>query len=270
MLSCGNSRRRGLRVLHRLSIAYVCLAALLALVVGAACETGERRPLTVFAAASLADVLEPLGEQFEAEKNVDLRINFGGSTSLSQVIRRGAPADVFISAGEGPMDHLESARLLVNGSRVDLAGNSLVLVVPADSSADISGPLDLLREDVSRFSTADPQLAPAGVYARQAFESMGLWDDLRPKRLLGSSVRNALMYATFGTADAAVVYASDAQAEDGVSIVWRFPVDSHAPVRYPAAAIEGADNPGDAASFIAFLTSETAQVAFRMHGFTEP
>ena len=78
-------------------------------------------------------MLEPLGEEFEAAKNVDLRFNFGGSTALAQVIRRGAPADVFISAGKGPMDHIESARLLVDGSRVDVAGNSLVLVVPADS-----------------------------------------------------------------------------------------------------------------------------------------
>ena len=259
-----------MRVLNRLPIAFVCLAALLTLLSAAACGNDERRTLTVFAAASLADVLEPLGEQFESERDVDLRISFGGSTSLSQSIRRGAPVDVFISAGDGPMDHLESAQLLVDGSRVDIAGNALVLVVPVDSSAGISGPHDLLRDDVSRFSTADPQFAPAGVYAQQAFERMGLWDDLQPKLLLGSSVRNALVYATSGTADAAVVYATDAQAEESVSVAWRFPADSHAPVRYPAAALNGADNPGDAASFIAFLSSEDALAAFRMHGFTEP
>ena len=256
---------------YRRTIAYVCLAALLALAVAtAACGGDDREPLTVFAAASLADVLGPLGEQFEAEQGVDVRINFGGSTMLAQVVRRGAPVDVFISAGEGPMDHLESAQLLVDGSRTDLAGNSLVLVVPADSDLDISGPLDLLRDDVSRFSTADPRLSPAGVYTRQALQSMGLWDDLRPKRLLGANVRTALMYARFGTADAAVVYASDAQAEDAVSVVWRFPADSHAPVRYPAAALARADNPDGAAKFIAFLRSEEAQAAFRKHGFSAP
>lgn len=246
------------------------LAAALALSAAACTGDDDRATLTVFAAASLADVLQPIGERFESEENVDLRINFGGSTTLAQVIRRGAPADVFISAGEGPMDHLESAQLLVRGSRIDLAGNSLVLVVPADSGADISGPLDLLRDDVSRFSTADPQLAPAGVYTQQAFESMGLWDDLRPKRLLGSSVRNALMYATFGTAAAAVVYASDAHAEETVNVVWRFPAGSHDPVLYPAAAIADAENPEDAKAFLRFLQSEEATAAFWSHGFTLP
>lgn len=246
------------------------LAAALALSASACADGDDTSTLTVFAAASLADVLQPLGDRFAEGHGVDVRFSFGGSTMLAQVIRRGAPVDVFISAGDGPMDHLESAQLLASGSRYDLLGNSLVLAVPVGGEAGIASPEDLLGEGVSRFATADPALAPAGVYSRQALEGMGLWDELRPKRLLGANVRTALMYVTSGTADAAIVYATDAEAAEGVRVVWRFPEGSHAPVLYPAAALVDADNPGGAASFLGFLRSEEALAAFRSHGFIIP
>lgn len=244
----------------------VLLAAALALAVSAAaCD--DRPAVTVFAAASLADALQPLEEQFEDQAGVNLRINYGGSTFLAQVIRRGAPVDVFIAAGAGPMDGLQSEGLLAPGSRFDLVGNSLVLVVPHDGEANILSPEGLLQPDVSRFSMADPALAPAGVYSQEALEGMELWDVLQPKRLLGANVRTALMYITSGTADAGIVYSSDALGVESVRVVWSFPDDSHAPVRYPAAALAGADNPEGAATFLEFLRSEEAQASFRAQGF---
>ena len=246
---------------------FIALAALSIALVGC---PGERQHLTVFAAASLADALQPLVEQFEDREDVDLRVNFAGSTMLAQVIRRGAPVDLFISAGPGPMDILESAGLLAPGSRVDVLSNALALVVPADGKTVVFAPEDLLLEEVSRFSTADPALAPAGVYAQEALERMGLWRELQPKRLLGANVRTALMYATSGTADAAVVYASDALHEDRVRVVWSFPEGSHAPVRYPAAALADAPNPEGASAFLDFLRTEDARQLFRAQGFTTP
>lgn len=243
------------------------LAAALALGVTAVGCGSDRPALTVFAAASLADALKPLEERFEAEAGVDLRINYGGSTFLSQVIRRGAPVDVFIAAGPGPMDLLEDEGLLASGTRFDLVGNSLALAVPVELEDEIAHPEDLLRDDVSRFSMGDPALAPSGVYTREALMGLGLWEGLLPKRLFGASVRTALMYITSGTADAAIVYASDALGVPGVRVVWRFPDDSHAPVRYPAAALAGADNAEGASAFLEFLRTEEAQAPFRAEGF---
>ena len=229
----------------------------------------DRSSLTVFAAASLADALQPLGEQFEAEHNTDVRFSFGGSTTLAQQIVRDAPADVFVSAGRGPMDHVESAQLLASGSRADLLGNALVLVGPAEGVA-IESPEGLLLEDVRRIAMADPALAPAGAYAQEALEGLGLWESLQPKLVYGPDVRTAMQYAASGSVDAAVVYATDAAGVEGVRVLWRFPEGSHKPVRYPSAALADADNPEGAARFLAFLRTEEAQAAFRAHGFTTP
>ncbi|MDE2801689.1 MAG: molybdate ABC transporter substrate-binding protein [Chloroflexota bacterium] len=242
-------------------------AAALALAVAAAGCGSDRPTVTVFAAASLADALRPLEEPFERQTGVDVRFSFGGSTFLAQVIRRGAPVDVFIAAGPGPMDVLEAEGLVAPRTRFDLVGNSLVLAVPVELEDEIAHPEDLLRDNVSRFSMGDPALAPSGVYTREALERLGLWENLLPKRLLGANVRTALMYITSGTADAAIVYSSDALGVPDVRVVWRFPDDSHSPVRYPAAALAGADNPEGAASFLAFLRTEEAQAPFRAEGF---
>lgn len=256
--------RRTLEIRPRLLPAL--LAAALALAAATGCGS-DRPSLTVFAAASLADALRPLEKTFERQAGMDVRFNFGGSTFLAQVIRRGAPVDVFIAAGPGPMDLLDAEGLLAPGTRFDLVGNSLVLAVPVELEDAIAHPEDLLGDDVSRFSMGDPALAPSGVYTREALMGLGLWEDLRPKRLLGANVRTALMYITSGTADAAIVYASDALGVRKVRVVWRFPDDVHARVRYPAAALAAADNPEGAAAFLAFLRTEEAQAPFRAEGF---
>ena len=144
---------------------------------------------------------------------------------------------------------------LAAGSRVDLLGNTLALVGPS-GGVDIAAPEDLLREDVGRIAMADPALAPAGAYTREAMEGLGLWEKLQPKLLYGPDVRTALQYAASGSVDAAVVYATDVVGAEGVRMLWRFPDDSHRPVRYPAAAMADADNFGGAAAFLVFLRTE--------------
>ncbi len=235
-----------------------------------ACGGGDApATLTVFAAASLSDALESVGERFEEEHGTAVRFSFGGSRTLAQQIVRGAPADVFFAAGDGPMDHLASARHVVGESRTDLLGNALVLVGPS-GGVEIGGPEDLLGDRVTRVAMADPALAPAGEYAQGALEELGLWEDLQSKLLYGPDVRTALQYAASGAADAAVVYATDADGAAGVRVLWPFPEGSHPPVVYPVAALEEADNPDGAAAFLAFLSTEEALAVFRSHGFTTP
>ena len=256
---------------RRQFVPHILLAIAMALAVAAtACADEKRPPITVFAAASLADALQPLGDAFTAEHGVEVRFSFGGSTTLAQQLVRGAPADLFISAGALPMDHVESARLLASGSRVDLLGNALALVGPVDGEATIVTPEDLRDDDVRRIAMADPALAPAGVYAREALETLGLWDSIHPKLIYGPDVRTALQYAATGDVDAAIVYASDASNADGIRELWRFSAASHQPVTYPAAVLAESGNRGDAATFLAFLGIEESLAVFRDHGFTTP
>lgn len=229
---------------------------------------GSSKPeVTVFAAASLADVLQPLGERFETEQGIEVKFSFGGSWSLAQQISRGAPADVFLAAGPGPMDTLVDEGLLVPGSRSDLLGNTLVIIAKDPRDAVVFVPTDLLRDDVSRIALGDPALAPAGSYAREALQGMGLWDDLRGKLVYGLNVRTALQYVTSDNADVAIVYATDAVSNDTLRPLWSFPPKSHSPIRYPVAALRDAENPSDSVDFLAFLHSAEASVVFMEHGF---
>ncbi len=230
---------------------------------------GSNNPeVTVFAAASLADVLQPLGEQFELEQGIEVKFSFGGSWSLAQQVSRGAPADVFLAAGPGPMNSLEEEGLIAQGSRSNLLGNTLVIVGADPRDAVIFTPESLLGADVRRIAMGNPALAPAGSYAREALQAMGLWEDLQDKLIYGLNVRTALQYVISGNADVAIVYATDASSDDSLRPLWAFPPESHSPIRYPIATLKHADNPLGAEAFQAFLHSAEAAGVLMEHGFT--
>ena len=242
------------------------LAALVFLLLTASCSN-HRNDLTVFAAASLADVLQPLGKRFESDKGISINYSFSGSWTLSQQVSLGAPADVFISGGPGPMDVLDNKNLLAHGSRSDLLGNMLVIVAKGQHNTAMFSPTDLLQDEVKRIAMGDPSLAPAGTYAREALQTIGLWPDLRDKLVYGLNVRTALEYARSGNADVAVVYATDAASDEQLRLLWTFPTETHSPIRYPIAVIGKSDKPRTAAEFLVFLRSEGASEIFSEHGF---
>ena len=242
------------------------LGALFLLFVTQACSN-HRSNLTVFAAASLADVLQPLGERFELEKGINVNYSFGGSWTLAQQVSLGAPADVFVAGGPGPMDTLDGKNILVNGSRIDLLGNLLVIAAKEQHNPDMFSPTDLLQGKVARIAIGDPSLAPAGTYAREALQTIGLWNDLQDKLVYGLNVRTALQYVKSGNTDVAVVYASDVAADEQLRLLWTFPPETHSPIRYPIAVIGGSDNLSKATEFLAFLQSEGASEIFNEHGF---
>ena len=230
---------------------------------------GSNKPgVTVFAAASLADVLQPLGERFESEQGIEVKFSFGGSWSLAQQVSRGAPGDVFLTAGTGPMDSLEEAGLLALGSRSDLLGNTLVIVGKDHRDAVLFTTANLLGDDVKRISMGDPALAPAGSYAREALQAIGLWDDLLGKLVYGLDVRTALQYVSSGNADVAIVYATDAASDDSLRSLWAFPPENHSPIRYPVATLNDAENPAEAEAFQVFLHSAEVSIVFIEHGFS--
>lgn len=255
-------------MMDQMQRAMLRLVMMLTLVVIISGCGSDKPDVTVFAAASLADVLQPLGERFEAEQGIDVKFSFGGSWSLAQQVTRGAPADVFLAAGPGPMDALDNDGLLTAVSRSDLLGNVLVIVGKDPRDAVISTPTDLLRDDVSRIALGDPSLSPAGRYAREALRGMGLWEQLEGKLVYGLNVRTALQYVSSGNADVAIVYATDAASNDILRVLWVFPPETHSPIRYPIAWLKTADNPSGAEAFLVFLQSEEVSLVFKEHGFT--
>ncbi|UBF28709.1 molybdate ABC transporter substrate-binding protein [Kovacikia minuta CCNUW1] len=224
--------------------------------------------LVVSAADSLTDALKELAPLYrQVRSNVTVRYNFASSGALQQQIENGAPADVFISAAAKQMDALQQKNLLVAGTRRNLLTNRLVLVVPRKTSG-ISNLKSLTDVRVKRIAIGDPRSVPAGQYAEEALTKAGLWNQLKPKYVLASNVRQVLQFVAAGNADAGLVYLTDAKTTDQVKIAQTIPSNLHSPIIYPIAVLKNSRNPTASRDFAQFLFSGTARKVFEKYGFT--
>ena len=225
--------------------------------------------IVVFAAASLKNALDAVAADFQTATGDTVRISYAGSNQLAKQIIEGAPADIFISAAVNWMDEVEKAGLVVPGTRADLLGNTLVLVAHGKDAAKVQiGPgFDLkgLLGD-GKLAMALVDAVPAGQYGKASLTALGIWDAVSPSVAQADNVRAALALVASGEAPFGIVYATDAVADDNVSVVGTFPNDSHPPIVYPGALLTGAADPSDKAFFEA-LTSETAAAHFTAEGF---
>ncbi|MGH9375122.1 MAG: molybdate ABC transporter substrate-binding protein [Terriglobia bacterium] len=238
-----------------------CVAAVPAAAAG-------RVNLTVSAAVSLTESLQSVQALYRRrDPGISVSLNLGGSGFLEQQIEQGAPVDVFISASPQEMDGLQSSGLLVPGTRRDLLNNSLVLIVPAGTSA-VSGFASLTGPEVKRVAIADPQGVPAGAYARQVLKYFKLYSRIQPKLIFGGDVRQVLAYVETGNADAGLVYSTDARLSSRVRVVAVAPESSHAPIIYPVAVIKGCKHVAAAKQFVQFLSGPEARQVFERDGFT--
>jgi len=245
----------------------LCLLALL-LPVSAQAAPG----LTVFAAASLTEALNDIGTLWKA-KGHQINIVFAASSTLAQQIEHGAPADILASADELWMDRLAQKKRIDPATRTDLVGNTLVLVerkedmkpIALKPGADLAG----LLGPGGRLAVGDPTHVPAGIYAQQALEKLGLWESVKDRLAPTDSVRSALLLVGHGETQAGIVYITDVRALPGLAVAATFPADSHDPIRYPVAATRHASQP-EATDFLAFLHSGPAQDVFNHYGFTPP
>jgi len=226
---------------------------------------------TVFAAASLREVLDAVAAAWVAQGGRRPVLAYAGTPALARQIEQGAPADLLIAADAAWMDHLEQRRLLRPDSRGVVAGNRLVLVAPAGMPA----PALRLQPGVAlaqalgdgRLALADVASVPAGRYARAALESLGVWGSVAGRVAMAQNVRAALALVARGEAPLGIVYASDALAEPRVRVVDTFAASLHPPIAYQAALTAVSTSP-DAAAFSAFLRSPAAATIFAAHGFT--
>ena len=244
------------------------LAAFLLLGLGLA-RPAAAEEVVVFAAASLKTALDAHAAAWSAETGHAVVASYGGSSALAKQIVAGAPADIFLSASTAWMDEVEAAGQVVAGTRRDLLGNTLVLVAHGAGQAPVAiGPdLDLagmLGED--RLAMALVDAVPAGQYGKAALAALGLWDGVAPKVAQADNVRAALALVATGEAPFGIVYATDAAAEPGVSVIGTFPAESHPQIVYPVALLASAADAADQA-FLASLDTEAATAIFRAAGF---
>lgn len=223
--------------------------------------------ITVFAAASLKNALDEIAAGFERETGHSAVVSLAGSSALARQIRHGAPADIFISANPGWMDALEREGLIDPASRFDLLGNSLVLVAHGRGAAPVRVrpglDIDAMLGE-GRLAMTLVDAVPAGIYGKAALEWLGAWEAVAPRVAQADNVRAALALVSSGEAPLGIVYATDAAADDNVTVIGAFPADAHPPIVYPAAA--ASRNPINR-RFLAWLRGPAARQAFERQGF---
>jgi molybdate transport system substrate-binding protein len=225
--------------------------------------------ITVFAAASLTNALQDLGDGFTKETSIPVRFSFAASSALARQIENGSRADLFFSADLEWMDYLQARNLIQPTTRHDVLENQLVLIGSADSKISLKiGPKFALAAAVGtqRLATGDPDSVPVGRYAHEALANLGVWDDVAARLVRADSVRSALAFVDRGEAALGIVYATDALVDKKVRVIDVFPAASHMPIIYPAALTVGAK--ADAAKFLAYIRGPAGNLAFERYGFT--
>ena len=223
--------------------------------------------VTVFAAASLKTALDEIGAAYSDATGTTVTLVYGGSPAMARQIEAGAPADIFLSASVAWMDDLAGKGLIRMDSRRDLLGNRLVLVAHGDADPiTLDGTTDLVALlNGGRLSMAMVDSVPAGQYGAEALRTLGLWDQVQDRLAQSENVRAALQLVALGEAPLGIVYASDAVAEPGVTVVATFPEESHSPITYPAALTAAAG--ADAQAFLDHLAGPEATAIFTANGF---
>lgn len=230
----------------------------------------EADRLVVFAAASTVEAVAAAASGFTQETGIAVVVSHASSASLARQIEHGAPADIYLSANNAWVDYLMERDLMVPGSAVVVATNRLVVIAPAGSAvvegADWARTLfNALGED-GRLALGDPAHVPAGVYAREALESAGVWQALEERTARTADVRGALILVARGEAPAGMVYATDALITPDVAVIANVPGEHHMPIVYVAAEVVGGNH--DAAmAFLAMLSGPQGAMAFGDAGF---
>jgi molybdate transport system substrate-binding protein len=243
------------------------LAILLGLFVGARLFAAE---LTVHAAASLSDAMKEIGAAYEKESGDKVQFNFGASSMLARQIEEGAPADLFFSADEAKMDGLEKKGLLLKETRRSLLSNLLVIVVATDAKILPKAPADLAKPEFKKIALAEPQTVPAGIYAREYLQKVGLWDAVKDKVVPTENVRAALAAVESGNVEAGFVYKTDSMISKKVKVAVEISGADAPKISYPLAVLQNSKEPEKAKKFAEYLAGPTARAVFEKFGFIVP
>ena len=192
---------------------------------------------------------------------------YDSSGKLQVQIEQGLEADVFMSAATRQMDALVDEKLVNTDSVRPLLENKLVLIKPAGITTNAVS--FQTAAEAKMIALGDPGSVPAGQYAEEVFTNLGNWEAVSSKASFGTNVTEVLNWVAEGSADAGVVYATDAATSKKVEIVAEAPAGSlKTKVLYPVGIISASQHPLEAKLFIDFLCSDDALAVFTNYGFT--
>lgn len=237
--------------------------------------------LSIFAANSLEKALPEVQALYTAA-NPEVTFadtQFKASGDLVEQIGAGATPDILITASTATMDTAEEDGYIDSATRVDMFGNDLVIARAADGDIVINAIEDVAGDAITKMAIGDAATVPAGKYANQALNSVGLYsgadgDDgeydasIIDKVVLADKVGTAANYVATGDCQIGFVYSSDIYRYDGIEVAFVIPSDAHKAIKYPGAVISESANAEVAADFLAFcLNDPDAQKIWSEYGF---
>lgn len=226
------------------------------------------RSITVAAASDLQFAFTAIGALFERETGGKVVFTFGSTGNLARQIENGAPVDIFAAANVQFVEDLVSKGLLITDTQQLYAIGRIVLAGNRQTGLHLSTLRDLLRPEVKRVAIANPQHAPYGMAAKQALETVGIWDALKSKLVYGENVRQALQYVQTGNAEAGIVALSIADVPEVAYTL----IDNrlHEPLRQALAVVKGTQDEELARRFIAFINGPQGRPIMKRYGFLLP
>lgn len=235
----------------------------------------QAEPVRIMAAFTFKKTLDEVIRLYRADGGGEVTAIYGPTPALAKQIESAGQADIFLSADMHWMNYIDERGLIQKASRVPLLSTDLVIVTRADNSHAPNDaavgrdfPLATLLGD-GRIAMCNPADHPAGRFAREGLEHLGLWQGVAGKVALADHPPAAVALVVRGEAPAAVVFEADARGIAGLKIAGVFPGDSHPPIVFPAALLRDSHNP-DAARFLSFLKSPKAAAAFEVGGYRPP
>lgn len=245
--------------------------------VGAGCHRGKneesKAEVNVGAAASLRGVMPELIDAFGREHRRPRIVPvYGASGDLRKRVQDGAPLDVVVFAAVEPVEQLIRSGHVIADSRVVVAQNRLALIGPKGGPPLRWSSIEKLGGD-EKLAIGNPDVVPAGNYARLALQALGKWDAVAGRLVYGGDVSAVLAYVRRGEVAAGVVYMSEVRNIDGVVVLEEAEGEWVPRIDVVAGAtkdVAGASHAGPSRSFVEFLASGEAREIFRAHGFVAP
>ena len=235
---------------------------------------GCRRPnnqtpqLTVAAASDLIAAFEEIGREFEATQKIKVVFVFGSTGMLTRQIENGAPMDLFAAANVAYVNQLEQKGLIVPDTKAIYARGRITLWTTFDSPVKAETITDLTRPEIKRIAIANPDHAPYGLAAKQALETAGVWETVKPKLVYGDNIRQTLQYAETGNVDVSIVALSLSRQSKGR---WTLvPEELHQPIDQGLAVIKSTQNEPAARAFANFVTGARGKEILGKYGFAFP
>ncbi|AFZ37160.1 molybdenum ABC transporter, periplasmic molybdate-binding protein [Stanieria cyanosphaera PCC 7437] len=224
--------------------------------------------LTVSAAADLNYVFKEIGALWEKETGNKVTFNFGSTGQLAQQIERGAPVDLFAAANKSYIEDLDKEGLIVSDTKAVYGRGRITVWTREDSKLNPKDIRELTKPEYKRVAIANPDHAPYGIAAREAFQTVGIWDAIKPKLVLGENIAQTQQYAETGNVDVGIVALSLSVNRPGK---WELiPENLHQPIDQMLAVVKKSKYQTQAREFAQYINGPTGRPLMKKYGFVLP